>query len=229
MITDDALVQRFVDQELSAEDRIHFLSRMGRDLVLRERVIALEELVLDVSRLPRPGVPPAFVARVMERIEPAPAVWRRLAAAFLAPHELQWNLASAVAVAGVTALAVWAAVGDGPASRLLQLQSGALVPAARSTETVLVRLIVLQPGAATVQVAGDFNGWNPARTPLEPLANGAWTVMLPLEPGRYEYQFVVNGKEWMADPYAAEQSDDGFGSRNAVLEVRTPSEAREAL
>ena len=71
-----------------------------------------------------------------------------------------------------------------------------------------------------VQVAGDFNGWNPARTPLEQVSSGAWTVTLPLEPGRYEYMFVVDGQQWIADPFAAEQSDDGFGSRNAVLEVR---------
>ena len=98
-----------------------------------------------------------------------------------------------------------------------------------ASTTVLVRLVVLQPGARTVQVAGDFNGWNPLRTPLEPLSNGAWSVTLPLEPGRYEYQLEVNDAEWIADPFAAEQSDDGFGSRNAVLEVRTPSDAREAL
>jgi hypothetical protein len=45
---------------------------------------------------------------------------------------------------------------------------------------------------------------------------------IPLEPGRYESMLVVDGKQWIADPFALEQSDDGFGSRNAVLEVRTP-------
>ena len=222
--TDESLVQRFLDQELSAEDRIHFLARVGKDSALRERVIELEELLLDASRLPRPAVPPAFVARVLERLEPAPPVWRRLAAAFLTPRELRWNLASATAVAGVAVFALWTTLNGGPAGR-----SSTSSPGSTASDTVLVRLVVLQPGATTVQVAGDFNGWNPARTPLEPLSNGAWTVMLPLEPGRYEYQFVVDGEEWIVDPYAAEQSDDGFGSRNAVLEVRTPSDAREAL
>jgi 1,4-alpha-glucan branching enzyme len=89
---------------------------------------------------------------------------------------------------------------------------------------VLVRLVVVQPGARVVQAAGDFNGWNPSRTPLEQTADGAWTVTLPLEPGRYEYQFVVDGERWIGDPFAVEQSNDGFGSRNAVLDVR-PAEA----
>jgi hypothetical protein len=92
-------------------------------------------------------------------------------------------------------------------------------PAAPATP-VLVRLVVVQPGARTVQAAGDFNGWNPARTPLEQLSSGAWTVTIPLEPGRYEYMFVIDGQQWIADPFAVEHNDDGFGARNAVLEVR---------
>jgi hypothetical protein len=32
--------------------------------------------------------------------------------------------------------------------------------------------------------------------------------------------FVVNGEQWIADPFAVERSDDGFGSQNAVLDVR---------
>jgi len=47
-------------------------------------------------------------------------------------------------------------------------------------------------------------------------------VTIPLKPGRYEYMFVVDGQQWIPDPFAAEQTDDGFGSRNAVLEVRPP-------
>ena len=31
--------------------------------------------------------------------------------------------------------------------------------------------------------------------------------------------FVVDGQRWMVDPFATEQKDDGFGSRNAVLDV----------
>jgi 1,4-alpha-glucan branching enzyme len=89
---------------------------------------------------------------------------------------------------------------------------------------VLVRLVVLQPEATSVAVAGDFNAWTPARTPLERLTNDAWAVTIPLEPGRYEYMLVVNGTEWIADPLASEHSDDGFGSRNAVLDVRPPVE-----
>jgi len=218
---DHLIVQRFVDNELSADERVRLLRRVGRDDALRQRVIELEELVTGVSRLPRPLVPDQFVARVMERTRaavPAPPAWRRWIDALWTPRPLQWNLASAAA-ACVTLLALGAFVASG-----FSRTTSAEPPAASQTHQVLVRLVVIQPGATSVQAAGDFNGWNPARTPLEETAGGAWTVTIPLEPGRYEYMFVVDGRQWIVDPFAVEQSDDGFGSRNAVLEVRPPAE-----
>jgi anti-sigma factor RsiW len=241
MTNSELLVQQFLDQELSAEERVRFVVRLGRDEALRQRLIELEQLVLDVSRLPRPAVPDGFVASVMERATfPGPAQptwWGRLADMFWAPRTLQWNLASAVAAACVALLVVGGVVAGGlslmpgqPASapRAADVSAPA---AAAAPSAVLVRLVVLQPGARTVQVAGDFNGWNPARTALEQISSGAWTVTLPLKPGRYEYMFVVDGQQWIGDPFAAEQNDDGFGSRNAVLEVRPPvsNEGTKAL
>jgi hypothetical protein len=220
----ETLVQRFLDQELSPEEHMQFVARLGRDEALRRRTIALEQLVLDAGRLPLPVVPDDFVARVMDRACPAPPIWRRLADALWAPRVLEWNMVKAGVAASLLAFAVGGAVagalswskGSGTAT-----DAAAAGPIA-APSTVLVRLVVLQPGARTVQAAGDFNGWNPERTPLEQVSNGAWMATIPLEPGRYEYMLVVDGKQWIADPFALEQSDDGFGSRNAVLEVRTP-------
>jgi AMP-activated protein kinase-like protein len=230
----DQIVQRFVDQELSAEERVRFIARLGRDEALRQRAIELEQLVLDASRLPRPVVPDRFVARVMEQTAAAapahPArlrLLRGLVDVLWAPRAFQWNLASAVAslallVVGLTVAGRLFLFPAHPASAPSAADPIASVPAA-APSTVLVRLVVVQPGARTVQVAGDFNGWNPKRTSLEQIANGAWAVTIPLTPGRYEYMFVVDGQQWIADPFAAEQSNDGFGSQNAVLDVRAPS------
>ena len=79
--------------------------------------------------------------------------------------------------------------------------------------------MLLQPDARSVSVVGDFNGWNPAKTKLERTDGGMWTVTLPLKPGRYEYMFVIDGKQWIADPLASEEATDGFGAQNAVLDV----------
>jgi hypothetical protein len=227
MTESEQLVQRFLDQELSAQERVMFVVRLGRDERLRQRAIELERLVLEVGRLPRPLVPDGFVARVLERTEPARSPWHRLADLLWAPRALQWNLASAVAVAGVMSLVMGGLVAGALSWQKAFTPAGAGASAASGAAAgspVLVRLVVVQPGARTVQAAGDFNGWNPARTPLEHVSNGAWTATIPLEPGRYEYMFVVDGQQWIGDPFAAEQNRDGFGSQNAVLEVRPPTE-----
>ena len=230
----EQLVQRFLDQELSAEERVRFISRLGRDEALRQRAIDLERLVLNVSRLPRPMVPDGFVTSVMERTASQaasaptqPTWWRGLADALWAPRDLRWNLASAVAMACLALFVLGGIVAGrltlkpgGPASAPGAPE--AVTAGAAAPPTVLVRLVILQPSARTVQVAGDFNGWNPAHTSLEQISDGAWAVTIPLKPGRYEYMFVVDGQQWIVDPFAAEQNEDGFGSRNAVLDVRPP-------
>jgi hypothetical protein len=219
----ELLVQQFIDQELSGEERIDLLVKLGRDRALRERLIELERLMLGVAGLPRPVVSNRFVAAVMARTADRPSAWRRTLDAFWTPHAFRWNLAGATAVLALLvagALAGRALIGA-PVSAPTPVATA--LPAEPST--VLVRLVVLQPEAMTVALAGDFNGWDPRQTPLEQTTSGAWTVTIPLEPGRYEYMFVVDGKQWIADPAAVEQSDDGFGSRNAVLDVRPPMEA----
>ena len=233
MTGSELLVQRFVDQELSAEERVQLLVRLGHDEELRRRAVALERLSLEASQLPRPIVPDGFVAAVLKQTPPTgylhvgasasdgaarPSLWQRTLSSLWTPHVFQWNFAGAAAAACILLLAIGGIVaGMRPSSPAPAPSIATTAPAA---ERVLVRLVVVHPGARTVQAAGDFNGWNPAQTPLEPVSNGAWTVTIPLEPGRYEYQFVVDGEEWIADPFAVEQNDDGFGSRNAVLDVR---------
>ncbi len=225
MTDSELLVQRFLDHELSAEERVRFVARLGRDEALRQRTIELEELGLHASRLPRPAVPDGFVARVLEQTAPAQptrlGLWRGLTDTLWAPRALQWNLASAAA--GLALLVLGGSIAGSLIVKTRPSPSaadGAEPSTAAAATTTLVRLVVLQPEARTVQVAGDFNGWNPARTSLEQISEGAWAVTIALKPGRYEYMFVVDGQRWIADPFAAEQTDDGFGSRNAVLDLR---------
>jgi len=74
--------------------------------------------------------------------------------------------------------------------------------------------------AHTVAIAGDFNGWNPQDNLLEdPEGDGIWTGTLKLEPGRYKYMFVVDGEKWFPDPNALRYVKDGFGNKNAILEI----------
>lgn len=72
--------------------------------------------------------------------------------------------------------------------------------------------------AHEVCIAGTFNDWHPGVTPMLHLSHDRWVKMLALPPGRYEYQFVVDGK-WVCDPAAAEKVPNPFGGFNAVLVV----------
>lgn len=223
LIGSEQFLQRFVDNDLSRTERVQLLMRIGRDEDLRDRLVELEQIAAAGSRLPRTAVPADFVARVMERTAPTRSWGQRLQRVFWTTHTVQWNLASALGAACVALLITGAAVTFDRSEHTGPSAAPTVTPSSR----VLVRFIVLQPSAQTVGVAGDFNGWDPLQTPLEPTSGGAWTVTLPLEPGRYAYMFVVDGTQWIADPFAEEQQDDGFGLRNAVLDVR--SEAGSSL
>ena len=72
----------------------------------------------------------------------------------------------------------------------------------------------------SIAVVGDFNDWDPTRNLLTDENNdGIWTVTLKLEPGRYEYMFILDGQKWVPDPSAYRYVSDGFGNKNAVLEI----------
>jgi len=54
------------------------------------------------------------------------------------------------------------------------------------------------PTADEVYLVGDFNDWDEETDPMYE-EDGLWSLSIPLEKGRYEYMFVVDG-EWVSDP-----------------------------
>ena len=96
----------------------------------------------------------------------------------------------------------------------------ALVNATRSIQLRTVRLVYVpqDTSVGSVAVAGDFNGWQSASTPLI-RRGGVWSTVLALPPSTYEYMFVVDGERWETDPLATGTRDDGFGGTNAVLDL----------
>jgi len=88
------------------------------------------------------------------------------------------------------------------------------------TQTQIVRLEFQREGAQAVSIAGTFNDWRPDATPMIALDDGRWVKELALPPGRYQYQFVVDGA-WRHDPAAVGQVPNPFGGFNSVLVVAT--------
>ena len=82
----------------------------------------------------------------------------------------------------------------------------------------MVRFELQLPSAQVVSLAGDFNNWDTQTCKLK-RQNGLWAVELPINPGRYQYVFVIDSKEWLPDPKAKNFIDNGFGSKNSVLDT----------
>ncbi len=82
-----------------------------------------------------------------------------------------------------------------------------------------VVFVTLYPRAGSVQIAGDFNGWQPDSTPMERVGNsGVWQAKIKLPQGIYRYRLVVDG-QWQQDPYNERTELNPYGELNSVVEI----------
>jgi hypothetical protein len=79
----------------------------------------------------------------------------------------------------------------------------------------IVRVRVAPPAAASVQVLGDFDQWEPIALARE---DEEWTVELVLEPGIYHFGFLVDGEWWVPDGLQGSVPDE-WGRMNATMVV----------
>jgi hypothetical protein len=154
-----------------------------------------------IRHLRRPvSIDPALDARVMREIAAQPVT----AGATAGGMRRLWPwLALAAAVAALLVARPW---------------SGGPTPGDDDAQ----RFVLVAPSAASVALVGDFNDWDPARTPMQAAdagTRGVWSAVLPLSPGRYRYAFLIDGAQWRADPNAPAALDDGFGAPSSVLTV----------
>jgi len=83
-----------------------------------------------------------------------------------------------------------------------------------------VVFVTLYPRAENVQIAGDFNNWQPENTIMQKVGeSGIWQTEMNLFPGRYRYRLVVDG-QWQQDPYNEQTELNPFGGFNSVIEVK---------
>ena len=71
----------------------------------------------------------------------------------------------------------------------------------------VVRFAYPDTSARAVSLAGEFNGWSQTATPLD-REGPVWVTRVFLDPGTYEYSFVVDGA-WQPDPGNPETSAKG--------------------
>lgn len=74
--------------------------------------------------------------------------------------------------------------------------------------------------AKSVSLAGDFNNWNEAGTPLMRDQSGLWLTRIDAPAaGNYRYKFVVDGTRWIEDPSNGMKTPDNYGGLNSVLVI----------
>ena len=188
-----------------------FGERLGRVLRAPERFRdRFERELVDAIRHDHP----------IERVEPrartlGPTWWRTPVPLRLSP------LAGFALAASVAALAI---LGGGLVARPRADAPSIAGKGARPFvqvvhDTVHVVRFVFVGDAKSVSLVGDFNAWRTEATPLALSGNTrAWTVSLTLPRGRYEYAFIVDGKQWVADPFAPASADE-FDTRSSIVMV----------
>ncbi len=83
-----------------------------------------------------------------------------------------------------------------------------------------IAFVTLYPRAESVQIAGDFNNWQPEKTAMKKVgSSGVWQTKLQLPAGRYRYRLVVDGK-WQQDPYNPSTELNPYGEFNSIIEVK---------
>jgi hypothetical protein len=167
---------------------------------------------------------PAVIPMPARRVAALPAArpWYRRTVSFSVTQVA--GLAAAAALAGVIAMGALSS-GSAPEATVAAAQGDSgmtLQPVADvapdADAPVLQQFLFIAPTAATVSLVGDFSDWDATRIPMQRASDdGAWMVTIPLKPGRYEYQFDVDGKR-LTDPTRPQTSSD-FGSANSVVTV----------
>ncbi len=177
----------------------------------------------------QPDVNRAAIARIMTEIHrPAPQpVLGRLWAWLAEPRVTLSPLGALAAAVLLVAVAVGVTRrgGDGvPAdarSAIAAPESAThVLPVSATQQRHDVQFVLVADSASDVRIVGDFNDWDASATPMRrSRAGGVWSVVVPLEPGRHVYAFVVDGKQWVADAAAPRAPESEFGTPNSIIMV----------
>ncbi len=77
---------------------------------------------------------------------------------------------------------------------------------------------IYETSIKSAAVAGEFNRWSTTANPMNDYnKDGIWTAWINVDPGEYEYKFVVNGKHWIIDPNNPVKVPDGWNGFNSVI------------
>ena len=81
-----------------------------------------------------------------------------------------------------------------------------------------INFVCVAPDAKQVHLAGDFNDWDPAATPLCRMPDGRWMASPELPHGYHQYLFLVDGRPAL-DPKARGIACNNRNGRVSIVAV----------
>lgn len=230
--TEDKLFRQYLDGELSGKEEIRALHMIAENEEMRKLLRFDRTLLQAFNAEPDPEaftVPADFSNSVMDRIaqkQPGMKNEQQKAGVILSLFKPK-----KVAIRPVYAMAAILLLSFGFGYMVLNESEQAMPVSAYEMDTsaqlvsetesvVWIRFVYLDEDAESIEVAGDFSNWDPVPLSREYVGDKhVWTGLIPVARGEHRYMFVKNGEEWVTDPLATMQRDDGFGNKNAVLHL----------
>ncbi len=177
-----------------------------------------DKLSMQLSALAHSEDAPAgFAADIMSSIEQPTrrSIWQRMLDSF-SPTVPRRRRIAALALLPATAAALSFVMVLWLAKPSVASDSDQAPPT--TSDLLAANFTIYAPGARTVFLSGDFNGWAPNQLRLrDDDNNGTWSVVLHLAPGQYGYVFMVDGKRVLL-PNGQRVQDDKRGA-HSVMDV----------
>lgn len=208
----EELINLYVDQELDAESTQTVEEHLKSCSTCQEQYLKLKEMVASLNFLPQVSAPQNLTQKIMAKISQEDvqiqSSWIDRLKKHISVPQPSFRLLGTAAAAALIAFFAFTFILNTPETSPI------------CSAEVKFSLRITDNQAHTVAIAGDFNNWDPQTNILEdPEGDGVWTGTLKLKPGRYEYMFVMDGEKWFPDPNALRYVKDGFGNKNAILEI----------
>ena len=216
---DDNLL-RYLDSEMSQAERETFLANLSESQ--RRELLTTETALQALERLPQIAAPASLMPSVMAAIAPKKRPVLLQLRSWLERHPLLgWEVSGMALTASLLFMTL--APLDLYLFRPVTPEQSPFIQAAATpgaAQAEHVRFSLYAPQSHSINLIGEFNGWGSERQlSLRPQGNGVWTVEVPLPPGRYQYAFLIDGKDMATDPRAEQHVNDDFGRKNAVITV----------
>lgn len=219
------LFRRYLDGELSDSEEQEILHLIADDPELRDMLRFERSLLRSYSvesEAASFGVPSGFADSVMAEIGAGSEKGHKQPAPVSDIRSVRRTGTGRILAAAAIALV---SIGLG---YLLAISQSATAPGAEqqtvtqyisdSESEIWMRFVYFDEEADQIEVAGDFSGWDPIELRQEMIGERrVWTGLVPLQRGEHRYMFIRDGEEWLTDPLADVQQDDGFGNKNAVI------------